>query len=398
LASLDVSRTEAVVAPSAHGGRPTHILVLADRDWTHPQGGGSGRNLEEQVSRWLEWGNRLTVISAGYPGAEPVHRSGELTLHHVGGRSTVFPAAIWQQRRGLVTDADVVLEIINGVTFLSPLWLRLPHVALVHHVHCENYRRENGLLGRPLHLVFETAPLRMLYRKTPFLAVSHATARELAAHGVPRERITVNYNGVTVPAGDPVPRASAPTLIYVGRLKRCKRIELLLEMLTRLPGACLDVVGEGEHRGALERAAAERGLNGRVRFHGFVDESTKRRLLERAWINVTASAAEGWSLVALEAAALATPTVAIDVGGLREAVEHERTGLLARDLDRLVAYCRWLLERPAERRRLGTLARARSRELDWDRTASCTLEALERERLRAAREQRLRLGRQPARA
>src|SRR3954453_5915701 len=101
---------------------PVHILVLTDRDWTHPQGGGTGTNLYGQVSRWLAWGHRVSVVAAGYDGAEPLERHGELTMHRVGGRSTVFPRAIFKQWRGLVPDADVVLEVINGITFLTPLW------------------------------------------------------------------------------------------------------------------------------------------------------------------------------------------------------------------------------------------------------------------------------------
>ena len=50
---------------------PRHILVLTDRDWTHPQGGGTGTDLYGQVSRWLAWGHRVTVIAGDYPGAEP---------------------------------------------------------------------------------------------------------------------------------------------------------------------------------------------------------------------------------------------------------------------------------------------------------------------------------------
>ncbi len=30
---------------AAEGGKPLHILVLADRDWTHPQTGGNGANI-----------------------------------------------------------------------------------------------------------------------------------------------------------------------------------------------------------------------------------------------------------------------------------------------------------------------------------------------------------------
>src|SRR5215218_11344577 len=81
---------------------PVHILVLTDRDWTHPQGGGTGTNLYGQVSRWLAWGHRVSVIAAGYDGAEALERHGDLTMHRVGGRSTGCPPAIGKQWRGLV--------------------------------------------------------------------------------------------------------------------------------------------------------------------------------------------------------------------------------------------------------------------------------------------------------
>ena len=77
-----------------------HILILTDREWTNPQGGGTGTNLYCQVSRWLAWGHRVTVIACGYPGAPAHERIGELTIHRIGGRSTLFPRAIRAQLRG----------------------------------------------------------------------------------------------------------------------------------------------------------------------------------------------------------------------------------------------------------------------------------------------------------
>ena len=74
--------------------RKLHILVLTDRDWLHPQGGGTGTNLYGQVARWVAWGHRVTVIAGDYPGAEPVQRLGpNLVVHHMGSRRTVFPRA-----------------------------------------------------------------------------------------------------------------------------------------------------------------------------------------------------------------------------------------------------------------------------------------------------------------
>src|SRR5437870_10982768 len=84
-----------------------HILVLTDRDWTHPQGGGTGTNLYGQIARWVAWGHRVTVIAGDYPGAKKVERLGPLlTVHRMGGRKSVFPRAAWAvRRRGVGPDA-----------------------------------------------------------------------------------------------------------------------------------------------------------------------------------------------------------------------------------------------------------------------------------------------------
>ena len=309
--------------------------MLADRDWTHPQGGGSGANLREQVLRWIAAGNRVTIVCCAYPGAAKLERDGDLTIHRVGGRSTVFPRAIWRQWRGLVPDPDVVLEIVNGITFLTPLWLRTPRLVLVHHIHRRHYVEEMGRRrGRLAAFLLETLPLRLLYGDARFLTVSESAAAEIAEHGVPPESIEVVRNGVdVVPAGDP--RADGPTLLYLGRLKRYKRIELVLDALERVPGARLEIAGDGEHRPELEREIARRGLGDRVRLHGHVDERRKRELLTAAWVNVTASSNEGWCLTVMEAAACGTPSVAIAEGGLRESIVDGETGLLADDAEGL---------------------------------------------------------------
>jgi glycosyltransferase involved in cell wall biosynthesis/O-antigen/teichoic acid export membrane protein len=357
-----------------------HILVLADRDWTHPQGGGSGRNLLEQVTRWLDWGHRVSVIACGYEGCRRFERQGDLTIHRVGGRSTVFPHAIWRQSRGLVPDADVALEIVNGITFLTPLWLRVPHVTLIHHIHRRHYVREMGRKGKIAAFLLETAPLRLLYRGSRFVTVSQASADEIAAHGIPAAQIAVNHNGLAADAFGPARRDPEPTLLYLGRVKRYKRIELLLEVLEGIPEAKLEIAGDGEYRPALEEEIERRGLTQRVLIHGPVSEERKRQLLQRAWVHMTASSAEGWCLTVTEAAACGTPSTALAVGGLRESIRHGETGLLAETPAELVEQTRRLVHDPELRERLGRQALAHASELTWDRTAERTLEALEAER------------------
>jgi glycosyltransferase involved in cell wall biosynthesis len=360
-----------------------HILVLADRDWSHPQAGGTGTNLQSQVSRWLEWGHRVTVIACGYPGGPALERDGSLTIHRMGGRSTLFPRAIWRQWRKHVPDADVVLEVINGITFLTPLWLRTPRVALIHHIHRTNYVEEMGVKGRIAGFLLETLPLRVLYRGTRFLAVSQAAAADIAAHGIPDEQIQVNYNGVELVDFAPGARATEPTLLYLGRLKRYKHIEVLLDVVEQIPGAVLEIAGDGDRREHLEEEIERRGLGGRVRMHGFVSEERKRELLQSAWVNLTASSMEGWGLGVTEAAACATPSVAPRVGGLSEAIIDGVTGLLVDDgPGDFTAKTRLLIEDAELRERLGRAALERMRTFTWDRTAAQTLAALEAEHSR----------------
>jgi glycosyltransferase involved in cell wall biosynthesis len=356
-----------------------HILVLSDRDWTHPQGGGTGTNLFAQVARWLHWGHRVSVISCSYAGAAPREQIGELTLYRVGGRSTVFPRAIVRQWRGLVPDADVVLEVVNGVTFLTPIWCRTPRVTLVHHIHRRHYVHEMGPKGHVAALALETLPLRLLYRRAQFLTISRASAHDIAHLGIDRSHIEISYLGVEQEAfgADPARRAPEPTLLYLGRLKRYKRIEVVLDVLARNPGAVLELAGEGDHRPALEAEIAARGLGDRVRMHGYVSEERKLELYQRAWINITTSSAEGWGLSVTEAGACATPSAALRLGGLAEAIDDGRTGVLADSPAELGEKVGRVLTDPRLRDALGRAAQARASEFTWDATARRTLQLLD---------------------
>jgi glycosyltransferase involved in cell wall biosynthesis/O-antigen/teichoic acid export membrane protein len=355
-----------------------HILLLTDRDWTHPQGGGTGANLYGQVAHWLRWGHRVTVVAGAYPGAAPVERPAEgLELHHMGSRVTVFPRAARAVRRGLAEDADVVLEVVNGIAFLTPVWLRKPRVTLVHHIHRDHYVTELGRLGAVAALFAETLPLKLLYRGGRFLTISEAAKRDIVALGIPPEQVQVGYLGVVGFPGPQEPKSPEPRLLYLGRLKRYKRIELLLDVVEAIPDAVLDVAGEGDHRPALEAEIARRGLGERVILHGHVDEATKASLYAGAWVNLTASSAEGWCLTVMEAATCGTPSAALRVGGLPESIADGETGLLADDGPGLTAAVQRLVAENDLRARLGAAARERAATFTWERTARESLALLE---------------------
>jgi len=355
-----------------------HILILTDRDWDHPEAGGTGVHLTGQIDHWLAWGHSVTVIAGGYEGARRSERNGNLSIHRVGSRISVFPATILRGILQRVPSADVTLEIINGICWMTPLWLRGPRVSLIHHVHKAMYVDEMGTKGRLAGFALETLPLRTIYRKSHFLVVSEATKAEVErTHAIPGGSIDVVYPGVDSKFFVPGQKSETPAIIYLGRLKAYKKIEKLFDVIDATDDVSLQIVGDGDHGPKLKQLARERGLSDRVRFHGHVSDDEKRRLLSQAWIAATTSSAEGWSSATLEAAACGTPSVAHPVGGLRESIVHGQTGLHAESHDDFVGAVRRLLGDEAFRMKLSVQARARAEVLGWDRSARGTLEVLQ---------------------
>jgi glycosyltransferase involved in cell wall biosynthesis len=371
-----------------------NILVLCDRDWTHPEAGGTGTTFRELVSRWTDAGHRVTMIVGAYPGAKCLERPHpNLEIHRMGNRLTVFPRAALAFQRGTGRGADVVLEVVNGIAFFTPLWprLRVPSVLMVQHVHQEHYVRELGWRGRVGAMLLERLPLRHLYRRSVVCAISHACRHDLVSLGMPDEAIKVVYLGADPPdLSESAP--PSPNLLYLGRLKRYKRLELLLDILERVPDVRLDVAGEGDHREAFEAEVERRGLTDRVVMHGFVSERAKAELYASAWVNVTTSAAEGWGLTVMEAASHGTPSAALRVGGLTESIVDGETGVLADDTAQLSAMLAKILGSRELRDRLGAAAARRARRFSWE-VAAQELSAM----LSVAVEARVNLARRTAR-
>jgi glycosyltransferase involved in cell wall biosynthesis len=103
----------------------------------------------------------------------------------------------------------------------------------------------------------------------------------------------------------------------------------------------------------IHALAAELALDDVVRFHGFRDDVGA--VLATADLFVLSSLSEGISITLLEAMAAKLPVVATDVGGNREVVIPEETGLLvpAGDPAALAEAMIAILTDPARARRLG---------------------------------------------
>lgn len=194
------------------------------------------------------------------------------------------------------------------------------------------------------------------------LAPSAATAAELRRDYRVRDAAVVpNVTGGL--AVQPVEETGEPPgyLLFVGRLRIRKGVEVLLEALRDLRDVRLLIAGDGEHREALERKTAELGLGSKVRFLGRCDAARVRGLLKGAAALVVPSTYEGMPLVVLEAMESGVPVVASAVSGIPEVVEDGRTGWLVapEDPQGLARALAEVLNRPDEARRRGEAGRQR---------------------------------------
>ena len=189
------------------------------------------------------------------------------------------------------------------------------------------------------------------------LAPSAATVAELRRDYRVRDAAVVpNVTGgleiepVSDPRGDEPPGY----LLFVGRLRIRKGVEVLLEALP--PGARLLIAGDGEHRASLEGKASPA-----VKFLGRCDAGRVRGLLRGAAALVVPSIYEGMPLVILEAMEAGVPVVASRVSGIPEVVEDGVTGWLVppEDPRALAAALMEVLNRPDMARRRGEAGRRR---------------------------------------
>lgn len=146
----------------------------------------------------------------------------------------------------------------------------------------------------------------------------------------------------------------------VGRLSREKGQGILIEALARLndQNVLALLVGEGPDEPELKRRVVQIGLKGRVRFMGYQNDMTA--IYAGMDLAVIPSLSEGIPNVALEAMGRGIPLIASAVGGLPDMVADRKSGLLVPpgDADALARAIRFLLDHPAERRRIGEAGRA----------------------------------------
>jgi len=161
-----------------------------------------------------------------------------------------------------------------------------------------------------------------------------------------------------------------PVMLTLSRLVPRKGIDTVLEALPAIsaavPGVRYLIAGEGKDRPRLEALARQLGVAPLVRFLGAVPDQDVVALMHLADVFLMPAReerpdVEGFGLVFLEANACGTPVIGSTSGGISDAVQDGRTGLLVppQAPGPLAEAAIRLLNDPDLARRMGETGRAR---------------------------------------
>ena len=364
------------------------ILVFNWQDLDNPLAGGAEVHFHQVFSRIASLGHEITLFCSGYPGARPDEVRDGIRIIRQGGRNLFnYQVPYAYRTRFRRMGFDLVVDEMNKIPFMTPLFVREPILGICHHLFGKSIFIEANPAIAAYVYGMEALALRV-YRAagTPFVLSSPSTYNDFSSRGFTAERISivnlaVDHSTFRVTG---VPKSATPLVGHFGRLKRYKSVDVLLRAMVLARQTIYDlravIVGDGDDRTRLESLAQELGLSDAVQFTGFVAAEEQVEWMQKVWVAVATSAKEGWGMTTTEANACGTPVVASDVPGLRDSVRDGTTGLLYPYGDHVALAERLVnvLQNPGLRDTLAHGSINYAAEFTWDAAAEKTLEQLER--------------------
>ncbi|EQB66084.1 MAG: hypothetical protein AMDU3_IPLC00001G0250 [Thermoplasmatales archaeon I-plasma] len=312
-----------------------NILWLAHRDPINPKAGGAERTIFEVAARLIAWGNKVTLVTAGWKdskarqdvnGIKVIRLGNSVTLH------LLLPLFL------LFNRFDVIInDLGHAIPWASASFLFKNNIVFFHHLHAKSLPGQvNPVLAKIITAVEKSYP--MLYMGNIFVTESKTSVDDLVGLGIERSMIVKIPPGVDSSIFHASEKTPNPSIVYFGGMRRYKRPEeciyVVENLKDKIPGLKLYIVGEGPELGNLLDLVKTRGLDSVVTFLGRVDYSELGRIVASSWLNIHSSVTEGWGFSILEASSAGTPTAAYDVPGVVETIENGANGLKVKDGDR----------------------------------------------------------------
>ena len=359
------------------------LAVIAWRDLEAPDSGGSEEHLTQVSQHWTNAGLSVNIRTAGVQGLPAqVERNGSKVIRK-GGRVSVFPGAAFQVLRGGLGPADGVIDVFQGMPFLSPLWTRRPRVGLIHHCHMGTWSDLAPIGLAQLGYCIERFAIRHIYRSTPLVTLSPSSAEEIVkCMKIKPEQLRVGPVGID---SDFIPDTTSgeteiPLVVAGGRFmppKGFDRIPAILSSVKKkIPALQAVIFGDGPEKSRIESQIQKHSAEDWITLPGFISRENQVSLYQKAKLLIAPSRREGWNMTITEAAACGTPAVATKIPGHLDAVMNQQTGyLVENDYEMAEAIIAGLSDE-SKRIEMRKNSLENAQKFRWEHTAAIILNAL----------------------
>jgi glycosyltransferase involved in cell wall biosynthesis len=266
-------------------------------------------------------------------------------------------------------------DICHYTNFLAPISEDRPYVVTIHDMGLETLRDAHPLTKR----LYTKRLIPHVARKAKLIITNSEYSKwEIVRHlGISEDRIRVTPLAAS-PELAPVPvRPANPYFLYVGNLEPRKNLERLIEAFARVPSKDhqLRIVGNRWYHGdAAEQKARSLGLDGRVRFLGYVPRRDLSGLFSGATALVYPSLLEGFGLPIVEAMACGAPVITSNNSSMREVAGDAAVLVDPRDVREITEAMARVAEDSGLRKELSARGLKRAAEFSWKRTAELTMD------------------------
>lgn len=364
------------------------LLVLT---WNYPPRRGGIENLLQNLCSGLREKHRVFIVTSFARAPQSAER--DTARAPLAGLIPFAFYALWRGALVLARHPQIGV-VFGGSALVAPLVLILARL----------FRRRAVVMTHGLDVIYrnffyQRLCVRWLQCCDRVVANSHYTAALVQSKAVAQERLTV------IPPGVHAERFSITTdviatkrywniegkeiVLFVGRLAKRKGVKefiekSLVEIVREIPETVFLIVGDNPtdslaHRNnvvsEINEAVSRLGLDKQVRLLGALSDDDVIRLYNACDVVVLPALdmkddLEGFGIVALEAAAAGKPVVATRIGGIPEAVENSKNGILVEpgDYQALTHAVLWLLRDSSQAWAMGEEGRQRTMNLfAWKR-------------------------------
>jgi len=383
--------------PHVVGGLGAHVAALA------PALVRAGVQVYLVTPRW-KGGEAQEAFSAGKARARKTPPPSVYRVNPPMAGMGNFFADVQQTNLNLEEQGQRVHDQVGGfdlihahdwlVAFAAASLKRLYKIPLLATIHATERGRGRGVLGGEMSHAINGTEWWLTYEAWRVIACSQFMSDEVTAYfNLPADKISIVPNGVDAALFDGLDGTDlaefrarwalpAERIVFnVGRVVQEKGAHLIVEaaprVLAEIPNTRFIIAGAGSMVEHLKRRAAELGVSDKVTVAGFISDPDRNRLLKVADAAAFPSLYEPFGIVALEAMAAQCPVIVSEVGGLKEVVKHDVTGVMVYpdNVESLAWGILHTLNDPAGARARAAKAYSIAKgEYSWERIAERTVE------------------------